>query len=74
MLDFCTIVDGQNGSLVTVNSNLPSTYMFSFRLLLKDMKKLWEEGFRMWDEYRKDYFTLRSIIFVTTMTILHYLP
>jgi hypothetical protein len=29
------------------------------------MKKLWEEGFCMWNEYRQEYFTLRAIIFVT---------
>jgi hypothetical protein len=29
------------------------------------MKKLWEEGLCMWDEYRQEYFTLRAIIFVT---------
>jgi hypothetical protein len=29
------------------------------------MKKLWKEGFRMWDEYRQEHFTLRAIIFVT---------
>ena len=33
--------------------------------LLKDMKKLWEDGIRMWDEYRQEYFTLHAIIFVT---------
>jgi hypothetical protein len=33
--------------------------------LLIDMKNLWEDGFRMWDEYRQEYLTLRAIIFVT---------
>ena len=29
------------------------------------MEKLWIEGVRMWDEFRRQYFTLRAIIFVT---------
>ena len=31
---------------------------------MKDMKILWETGVQMLDEYRKDSFTLRAIIFV----------
>jgi hypothetical protein len=33
--------------------------------LMEDMKILWEIGVQMLDEYRKDLFTLRAIIFVT---------
>ena len=33
--------------------------------LLEDMQILWNEGVRMWDEYRQEHFTLRAIIFVT---------
>ena len=33
--------------------------------LMEDMEKLWIEGVRMWDEFRRQYFTLRAIIFVT---------
>jgi hypothetical protein len=33
--------------------------------LMEDMKILWETGVEMLDEYRKDLFTLRAIIFVT---------
>jgi hypothetical protein len=33
--------------------------------LMEDMKLLWETGVQMLDEYRKDSFTLRTIIFVT---------
>jgi hypothetical protein len=33
--------------------------------LMEDMKILWETGVQMLDEYRKDLFTLRVIIFVT---------
>jgi hypothetical protein len=33
--------------------------------LMEDMKILWETGVKMLDEYRKDSFTLRAIIFVT---------
>jgi hypothetical protein len=32
---------------------------------MKDMKILWETCVQMLDEYRKDSFTLRAIIFVT---------
>jgi hypothetical protein len=32
---------------------------------MEDMKILWETGVQMLDEYRKDSFTLRAIIFVT---------
>jgi hypothetical protein len=33
--------------------------------LMEDMKILWETSVQMLDEYRKDSFTLRAIIFVT---------
>ena len=33
--------------------------------LMKEMKKLWEEGVAMWDEFRKEPFTLKAMIFVT---------
>jgi hypothetical protein len=33
--------------------------------LMEDMKILWETGVQMLDDYRKDSFTLRAIIFVT---------
>jgi len=32
--------------------------------LMQDMKMLWETGVQMLDEYRKESFTLRAIIFV----------
>jgi hypothetical protein len=32
--------------------------------LMEDMQILWEVGFRMWDEARREYFTCRAIIFV----------
>ena len=32
---------------------------------MEDMKILWETGVQILDEYHKDYFTLRAIIFVT---------
>nr|XP_025877444.1 uncharacterized protein LOC107279356 [Oryza sativa Japonica Group] len=34
-------------------------------LLMEDMQELWKEGLRMWNEYRKEHFTLCAIIFVT---------
>nr|AAN08256.1 putative transposon protein [Oryza sativa Japonica Group]AAN16333.1 TNP2-like protein [Oryza sativa Japonica Group] len=33
--------------------------------LMEDMQELWEEGLRMWDEYRREHFTLHAIIVVT---------
>jgi hypothetical protein len=33
--------------------------------LMEDMKKLWEEGVAMWDEFCKESFTLKAMIFVT---------
>jgi len=33
--------------------------------LMKDMAKVWEEGFKIWDEFAKEVFTLRGIIIVT---------
>jgi len=33
--------------------------------LMEEMKKLWEEGVAMWDEFRKEPFTLKAMIFVT---------
>jgi hypothetical protein len=33
--------------------------------LMEDIKIMWETGVQMLDEYRKDSFTLRAIIFVT---------
>ena len=32
--------------------------------LMEEMKKLWEEGVAMWDEFRKEVFTLKAMIFV----------
>ena len=33
--------------------------------LMEEMKKLWEEGVAMWDEFCKEPFTLKAMIFVT---------
>jgi hypothetical protein len=32
---------------------------------MEDMQKLWEYGVTMWDEYNRQYFNLKSIIFYT---------
>jgi hypothetical protein len=32
--------------------------------LMEDMKKLWEEGMAMWDEFCKEPFTLKAMIFL----------
>jgi hypothetical protein len=31
--------------------------------LMEDMQKLWEHGVNVWDEYKKEYFNLKAIIF-----------
>jgi hypothetical protein len=31
--------------------------------LMEDMKKLWEKGMAMWDEFCKEPFTLKAMIF-----------
>jgi hypothetical protein len=33
--------------------------------LIEEMEKFWNYGVEMWDEYRRETFTLKSIIFVT---------
>jgi hypothetical protein len=33
--------------------------------LMEDMQKLWEHGVNVWDEYKKEHFNLRVIIFCT---------
>jgi hypothetical protein len=37
---------------------------------MEDMQELWEEGLRMWDEYRREHFTLHAIIFITINDLL----
>jgi hypothetical protein len=33
--------------------------------LMEDMQKLWEHGVNVWDEYKKEHFNLKAIIFCT---------
>jgi hypothetical protein len=33
--------------------------------LMKEMEKFWKHVVKMWDEYRRETFTLKAIIFVT---------
>jgi hypothetical protein len=33
--------------------------------LMEDMQKLWEHGVDVWDEYKKEHFNLKAIIFCT---------
>jgi hypothetical protein len=33
--------------------------------LMEEMDKFWNHGVEMWDEYRRETFTLKAIIFVT---------
>jgi hypothetical protein len=32
---------------------------------MEDMQKLWEHGVNVWDEYKKEHFNLKAIIFCT---------
>jgi hypothetical protein len=32
---------------------------------MEDMQKLWEHGINVWDEYKKEHFNLKAIIFCT---------
>nr|XP_015616109.1 uncharacterized protein LOC107279330 [Oryza sativa Japonica Group] len=32
---------------------------------MEDMEELWKEGLRLWDEFKREHFILRAIIFVT---------
>ena len=34
-----------------------------FEPLMEDMQYLWEHGVHMWNEYKKEHFNLRAIIF-----------
>jgi hypothetical protein len=36
-----------------------------FEPLVEDMQKLWEYGVTIWDEYNKQHFNLKAIIFYT---------
>ncbi|XP_052152536.1 uncharacterized protein LOC127770769 [Oryza glaberrima] len=33
--------------------------------LMENMEELWKEGLRLWDEFKREHFNLRAIIFVT---------
>jgi hypothetical protein len=33
--------------------------------LMEEMEKFWKNGVEMWDEYRRETFTLKAFIFVT---------
>jgi hypothetical protein len=37
----------------------------SLEPLMEDMEKLWEHGVNVWDEYKKQHFNLKTIIFST---------
>jgi hypothetical protein len=37
----------------------------SLEPLMEDMQKLWEHGVNVWDEYKKQHFNLKTIIFST---------
>ena len=32
---------------------------------MEDMEELWKEGLRLWDEFKREHFNIRAIIFVT---------
>ena len=53
----------------------PAMYIDVFlEPLLRDMKKLWDEGFRMWDAYHKSTSYSEPLFLLPSMTILRYLP
>ena len=33
--------------------------------LVNDLKKLWSEGVEVWDQYKQEYFTLDTMLFIT---------
>jgi hypothetical protein len=33
--------------------------------LMEEMEKFWKHGVEMWDEYRRETFTLKAIVFIT---------
>ena len=35
-----------------------------FRPLVDDLKILWSDGIEVWDEYKREYFNLRALLFV----------
>jgi hypothetical protein len=37
--------------------------------LVQDLLKLWETGVEVWDAYKKEYFNLRALLFLPSMTI-----
>jgi hypothetical protein len=39
--------------------------MFFLEPLMEDMQNLWEHGVNVWDEYKKEHFNLKAIIFYT---------
>jgi len=52
-------------TILTSGPTQPGVDMYVFlEPLMQDMKILWETGVQMLDEYRKESFTLRAIIFV----------
>ena len=68
----------QPSSMVVLEAKIPFANHFYFwtyttrcrygcvlRALNGGNEKLWEEGVAMWDEFRKEPFTLKAMIFVT---------
>jgi hypothetical protein len=41
---------------------------------MEDMQKLWEHGVNVWDEYKKEHFHLKAIIFCMIIVNLHAWP
>ena len=43
------------------------------RPLVDDLKALWSEGVKVWDQYKREYFTLHAMLFVTIndLPVLH---
>ncbi|XP_015697630.2 uncharacterized protein LOC107305223 [Oryza brachyantha] len=49
----------QGPSQLGININV------SLEPLMEDMVELWKKGLRLWDEFKREHFNLRAIIFIT---------
>ncbi|DBB01125.1 TPA: hypothetical protein ACH3X1_001016 [Trebouxia sp. C0004] len=47
----------------------PKTYSLIWSFFVEDLKKLWRDGFRVWDPHRKQHFTVKGGLWCTTHDI-----
>nr|AAM08850.1 Putative tnp2 transposase [Oryza sativa Japonica Group] len=70
---FALSIDGVNpfGDMSSSHSTWPGPRQSGIDIdvflepLLEDIADLWKEGLKVWDEYLREYFTMKAIIFVT---------